>query len=235
MLDRGRPRDLSVGMVLFPNLTLLDMAGPYEVLTNLPGAKVYLIAASLEPLRTAKGLAILPDTTFEDAPPFDMLLIPGGPGQMQAMEDQRLLDFVRERGKTARYVTSVCTGSLVLGAAGLLQGYRATTHWAYLDLLKPLGAEPVAERVVIDGNRMTSAGVSAGIDFALMLAATLYGGEVAREIQLMIEYDPAPPFKAGSPKSADAALLQRATARLATVYQQRREQVERIAQNLEKV
>lgn len=220
---------LSIGLVLFPNLTLLDLAGPFEVLARLPGAKLHLLAPRLEPVRSDRGLVVMPDTRFEDAPGLDILFVPGGPGQVGVMEDATYLDFLRQKGEAAQYVTSVCTGSLVLGTAGLLRGYRATTHWRYLDLLALLGAQPVAERVVIDGNRITAAGVSAGIDLGLAIAAHLYGEEVAQTIQLMIEYDPQPLFSSGSPKSADPALTASVSASLDSLYERRRKQIERIA------
>jgi len=197
-----------IAMVLFPNLTQLDLTGPYEVLSRLPGAKVDLLHHKLEPVASDRGFVLTPTATFAGyALPADILFVPGGPGQLAAMEDAPLLDFVRRAGQAARYVTSVCTGSLVLGAAGLLLGKRATTHWAVLEQLALLGAEPVKERVVVDGNTVTGAGVSAGLDFALALAAELAGREAAERIQLMIEYDPAPPFRAGAPETAPAAVL----------------------------
>jgi cyclohexyl-isocyanide hydratase len=146
---------LSIGMVLFPNLTQLDFTGPYEVFARLPNTRVYLLAETLEPVRSDRGLAFLPDTTFEEAPTLDMLFVPGGPGINPKLEDAAFLHFLKTKGEQARYVTSVCTGALLLGAAGLLQGYRATTHWRSLEFLKTFGAEPVAERVVIDRNRIT--------------------------------------------------------------------------------
>lgn len=227
-MERQPPSPLSVGMILFPDLTLLDLVGPYDVFSRMPGVHVYLVASSLEPIRTDKGLTLTPDTSFENAPSFDILFVPGGPGQLLVMEDEHFLDFLREQGQTARLITSVCTGSLVLGAAGLLRGYRATTHWRYLDLLSLLGAQPVAERVVVDQNRITGAGVSAGIDLALIIASVLFGERVAQAIQLGIEYDPQPPFAGGSPRSADPVLLASISASLDDMYEKRRRQIERI-------
>lgn len=223
---------LTIGMVLYPNLTQLDLTGPYEVFARLPGARVLLIAASREPVRAEHGLRIVPDVTFAEAPELDILFVPGGPGQYAAMEDAALIGFLRERGARARYVTAVCTGALLLGAAGLLGGYRATTHWLSLDLLTPLGAIPVAERVVVDRNRITGGGVTAGIDFALTVAAALCGDEVARAIQLTIEYDPAPPFASGSPRTADAALVERVRAERQAFQNKRWQQVARLAADL---
>jgi cyclohexyl-isocyanide hydratase len=197
-----------IAMVLFPNLTQLDLTGPYEVLSRMPGARIDLLHHRLEPVRGDRGLVLTPTATFADyALPVDILFIPGGPGQLAAMDDDGLIHFVRRAGATAKYVTSVCTGSLVLAAAGLLVGKRATTHWAVLEQLALLGAIPVKERVVVDGNTVTGAGVSAGLDFALALVAELQGREAAERIQLMIEYDPAPPFHAGAPDKAPAAVL----------------------------
>ena len=189
-------------MVLFANLTQLDLTGPFEVLARMPGAKVDLVWHRMEPVATDRGLVLTPTATFDGYGTPDILFIPGGPGQLPAMEDADLLAFVRRAGAAAKYITSVCTGSLVLGAAGLLQGKRATTHWTVHEQLALLGAIPVKERVVVDGNVITGAGVTSGIDFGLTVAAELHGDEVARRIQLQIEYDPAPPFQAGSPDKA---------------------------------
>ena len=196
------PAPLSVGMVLFPGLTQLDLTGAYEVLARMPDTRVHLVASTLDPVRSEWGLTISPDTTFRDAPALDVLCVPGGWGVNGRLDDEELLDFLRARGEHARYVTSVCSGSLLLGAAGLLRGYRATTHWLSLDLLPLLGAEAVKQRVVRDRNRVTGAGVTAGIDFALALAAELFGPAAAQRIQLAIEYAPAPPFDSGSPDTA---------------------------------
>jgi cyclohexyl-isocyanide hydratase len=199
--------ELSVGIVLFPNVTQLDVTGPYEVFARMP-ATVYLVAATLEPIRSEHGLTIVPGVTFDTVPPLDVICVPGGIGVNRAMEDQGLLAFLQRQASRARYITSVCTGALVLGAAGLLQGYRATTHWLSLELLPLFGAHPVDQRVVIDRNRITSGGVAAGIDFGLVIASKLCGAAVAQEIQLMIEYHPVPPHPAGSRISAPAAAVQ---------------------------
>ena len=196
------PAPLSIGMVLFPGLTQLDLTGAYEVLARMPDTRVHLVASTLQPVRSEWGLTILPDTTFADAPPLDMLCVPGGWGVNNHFDDDELLDFLRSRAQHARYITSVCSGALLLGAAGLLRGYRATTHWMSLDLLPLLGAEPVRDRVVRDGNRITGGGVTAGIDFGLAVAAELFGPATAQRIQLAIEYAPAPPFESGAPDSA---------------------------------
>jgi len=193
---------LSIGMVLFPGLTQLDLTGAYEVLARMPDTRVRLVASTLHPVRSEWGLTILPDTTFADAPPLDMLCVPGGWAVDKHLDDDELLGFLRSRSEHARYITSVCSGALLLGAAGLLRGYRATTHWLSLDLLSLLGAEPVRQRVVRDGNRITGGGVTAGIDFGLAVAAELFGPTTAQRIQLAIEYAPAPPFDSGSPDAA---------------------------------
>lgn len=220
---------MSVGMVLFPNLTQLDLTGPYEVLAKTPNVEVFLVAKTLEPVHSEHGLAILPTLTFAMAPTLDILFVPGGTGISQAMQDDETLTFLRKHGAQASYITAVCTGSLLLAAAGLLQGYRATTHWLSLDLLSIFGVEAVAERVVVDRNRITGGGVTAGIDFGLVLAAELSNEAVAQEIQLMLEYDPQPPFQSGSPKTADPALVERVRRKRQDRQQRRRQLMEQIA------
>ena len=223
---------LSVGLVLFDGATQLDLTGPYEVFARMPNAKVWLIASSLAPVRTEWGMTIVPDATYEDAPALDLLCVPGGWSVNARLEDERLLAFLRSRGEQARYVTSVCSGALLLGAAGLLRGYRATTHWLSLELLRSFGAEPVSERVVRDRNRITGAGVTAGIDFALVVAAELYGKEVAESIQLAIEYDPDPPCESGSPRTAPGDVVERVRQASTGSLTKRREIVERIARRM---
>ncbi|MEH2466161.1 DJ-1/PfpI family protein [Nostoc sp.] len=224
---------LSIGIVLFPNVTQLDFTGPYEVFAKLPNAQLYLLAQTLEPIQSDRGLTFLPDTTFAQAPALDVLFVPGGPGIDAKMEDPKFLDFLKTQAKQARYITSVCTGSLLLAAAGLLQGYRATTHWRSLDLLEMLGVETVSERVVIDRNRITGGGVTAGIDFGLALAAELFGEAIAQAIQLGIEYNPQPPFNSGSPQTAPAAVLAQVTAASQNVQQIRRQIVQRVVTQLQ--
>lgn len=223
---------LQIGMVLFPDLTQLDLTGPYEVFSRLPNASVLLLAATLEPVRSEGGLRITPDAVFAQALALDVLCVPGGIGVNRAMEDAPLLAFVRHQAEQARYVAAVCTGALVLGAAGLLQGYRATTHWLSLDLLPVFGAQPVAARVVVDRNRITGGGVTAGIDFGLTVAAALCGDEVAQEIQLILEYDPQPPFRSGSPTTAAAALVERVRDGRQATQQERRIIAQRAAARL---
>ncbi len=195
------------GMLVFPNLTQLDLTGPYEVLARLPGSETLLLWKNLQSVRSEHGLAILPMATLADCPPLDLVLVPGGPGVNPLLEDQEVLAFVRRAAAAARYVVGVCTGSLVLGAAGLLRGRRAATHWMSRELLRPFGAEPVTERVVRDGDLYTGGGVTAGIDVALSVAAEIAGRATAEAIQLGIEYAPAPPFASGSPETANPAVL----------------------------
>ena len=212
------------GMLLFPNLTQLDLTGPYEVLARLPGAETLLLWKTLDPVRSEHGLTILPMATLASCPPLDLVLVPGGAGINPLLEDVEVLGFLRRVAAEARYVVGVCTGSLVLGAAGLLRGRRAATHWMSRDLLRPFGAEPVAERVVVDGKLFTGGGVT-GIDVALTVVAEIAGRAVAEAIQLGIEYDPAPPFASGSPERADPAVLR---AVLARAEPRRRDRAERI-------
>lgn len=201
---------LRIAMVAFPGLTLLDLVGPHAVFAML--AEMHVVASTLEPVVGDVGLAILPTTTFSECPrELDVLMVPGGRGTLEAMEDEELLSFLRACAPTTRYITSVCSGSLVLAAAGLLAGYRSTSHWAVHDVLQQFtGVEPVKERVVIDGNRVSGGGVTAGIDFGLTLLNELRGEEVAKLNQLLMEYDPKPPFDAGSPAAAGPGLTQTA-------------------------
>jgi cyclohexyl-isocyanide hydratase len=219
---------LSIGIVLFPDVTQLDVTGPYEILARMPGTKVHLVAATLAAVRSEHGLTILPDVTFDTAPALDVVCVPGGIGVDIAMEDAPLLRFLQNQARHARYVTSVCTGALVLGAAGLLQGYRATTHWLSLDLLSLFGADPVSERIVTDRNRITGAGVTAGIEFGLAIASALFDAAVAQEIQLMTEYDPAPPYRSGSPSGAPADLVERVIRGRQRIQSDRRAIAERV-------
>ena len=218
-----------IGFLLFPGLTQLDLTGPYEVLARLPGAELHLIWKTLEPVRSEHGLTILPTVTLTSCPPLDLVCVPGGGGVSALLDDVEVLAFLRRAAAEARYVTSVCTGSLLLGAAGLLRGRRATSHWLSRDLLRAFGAQPTAERVVVDGNVITGAGVTAGVDFALRVVAELAGREVAEVIQLGVEYDPAPPFEAGSPDRAPAAVREAVLARTAERQRDRAERVARAA------
>jgi cyclohexyl-isocyanide hydratase len=196
-----------IGLLLFPNLTQLDLAGPYEVFARMPGSEVHLVAETAAPVRSEFGLTLTPTATYDTCPPLDLVCVPGGLGVNALLTDAATLDFLRRAAAEARYVTSVCTGALLLGAAGLLRGRRAATHWTAREFLRAFGAEPVAERVVVDGNVITGGGVTAGIDFALRVVAEIAGREVAEAIQLGIEYDPQPPFDCGSVEKADPAVV----------------------------
>ncbi|OMG73402.1 DJ-1/PfpI family protein [Burkholderia ubonensis] len=217
---------LHIGFLVFPGVQQLDLTGPHDVLASLPDAAAHLVWKTREPVASSSGLALTPGHTFADCPPLDVICIPGGTGINALLSDRETIDFVRERSATARYVTSVCTGALLLGAAGLLRGRRATTHWAFHALLEPLGAVPVRERVVRDGNLITGGGVTAGIDFALTIAAELAGDEEAQAIQLELEYAPAPPFDAGSPDTAPAGVVTLVRERSAATLARRRQAIE---------
>lgn len=223
---------IQIGLLLFPGLTQLDLTGPYEVFTKIPNADVHLLWKTLDPVTAGGGMRLLPTTTFAGSPQLDLVCVPGGAGMNALLNDEETLDFVRRQASGARYVTSVCTGSLVLGAAGLLKGRRATTHWMSLPMLADFGCEPVAERVVVDGNVITGGGVTAGIDFALTVAGEWFGAETARRIQLGIEYDPHPPYDAGDPERADASLVAAVREAAATRQGEREDAVRRAAARL---
>jgi cyclohexyl-isocyanide hydratase len=223
---------MRIAFLLFPNVTQLDLTGPAQFLSRLPNARVDLVWDSLDPVPTDAGFAILPTATFADVPQADLLCVPGGIGVSTVIDHAPALDWVRRIGADAQWVTSVCTGSLILGAAGLLQGYRATTHWAWHDLLALFGAEPVQARHVIDRNRATGGGVTAGIDFALALMAEIAGEDYARAVQLALEYDPAPPFDGGSPAKAGPALVDVYTARANRLAPSRRAELIQSAKRL---
>lgn len=226
---------LVVGMILFPDLTQLDLTGPYEVFTRMPATTVHLLSETLKPVRTERGLTITPDATWATSPELDVIFVPGGAGVNAMLEHEPLLSFLSQQSASAAYLTAVCTGTLVLGAAGLLRGYRAATHWLSMDLLSFFGAEPVYERVVFDRNRITGGGITAGIDFGLHVAAMLRGARTAQEIQLMMEYDPQPPFHSGSPAMADPALVQQVSASRQHMQASRRTIARRIAQRINTV
>ena len=220
---------MRIAMVLFDGFTQLDLTGPYEVLARMDDAEIALVAKSLAPVTSDTKLQIVPTHTFAGAPPCEVMFVPGDPGVNEAMLDDDLLAFVR---RPATYVTSVCTGSLVLGAAGLLESRAATTHWNSVEFLPQLRARHVDERIVVDGNRITGAGVSSGIDFALALVAELRGDDAARAIQLAIEYDPRPPFDAGSPKKAPAEIVEGVRRAAAPMIERRRKAVNEAANRL---
>lgn len=224
---------MRIGLALFPGLCQLDMTGPHEVLVRLPGARVEVVAREVQPLKTDRGLTIAPDVTLDAAPQYDVFVMPGGPGQQELMADDEWLEFLRGQAKDAQVMMGVCTGSLVLGAAGLLRGYEATTHWSCHDLLALLGARPVDKRVVIDRDRVTAAGVTSGIDGALALAELLFGRETAERIQLGMEYQPEPPTRAGTPHTAPPALLNQMRSEGSAFYQARKEACEAAAQRFD--
>jgi cyclohexyl-isocyanide hydratase len=223
---------MHAGMVLFPGLTQLDVTGPFEVLARVPGLSVHLIAASLEPVRSDTGLRILPTATFESAAQLDILCVPGGPGVNEAMLDEELLAFVRRQAAGVRYLTSVCSGALILGAAGLLEGRRATTHWASAKFLPEFGATYEDVRVCRDDNLITGGGVTAGLDFGLVLAGILAGDEVAQKIQLALQYSPEPPFDSGTPGAAAATVRARYDESAAPMLARRAEAVRAAAVSL---
>jgi len=210
--------------VVFPRLTQLDLTGPYEVFSRVPDSDVALVAETMQPVRSEFGLPITPTATFDKARQCDVLFVPGGPGVNDAMLDDRLLDFVRRQAQHARYVTSVCTGALILGAAGLLDGYRAATHWSAMEFLPLFGATAVEERVVIDRNRITAGGVTAGIDYALFLVAQMQGPELARSIEIAIEYR--------NPRDADPSIVENLRRARSEAQERRRIAVEHAAGKL---
>jgi cyclohexyl-isocyanide hydratase len=223
---------MRIAFLLFPDVTQLDLTGPAQVLSRLSDATIELVAKTRDPVRTDSGFALLPTATFADVPAAEILCVPGGFGTVAAMEDEETIGWVRRIAADADWVTSVCTGSLVLGAAGLLTGYRAACHWASRHQLAWFGAIPVAERVVFDRNRVTGGGVTAGIDFGLSLAAAIRGEDYARFIQLSLEYDPAPPFTSGSPDTASPETLAAYRSLVAKHAPDREAKVKAIAERL---
>jgi cyclohexyl-isocyanide hydratase len=226
------PTPLQIGLVIFPKVTQLDLTGPLQVFSSVPGAKVHLIWKRIEPVSSDSVLTLTPTTTFADCPQLDVICVPGGAGSDDMVNDDEMLDFLRTQAREAKYVTSVCTGSLVLGAAGLLRGYRATTHWSAMEFLEAFGATPVKTRVCTDRNRVTGGGVTAGIDFALTLVSMLVDRRMAEAIQLRLEYDPAPPFNAGTPDVAPPEVLAVMKQRIASTQPRRSEAVHRAAARL---
>jgi len=207
-------KPFQIGLLLYPNLTQLDLTGPAQVFSRAPGARVHYVWKSLDPVPSDAGLSLVPTTTFEACPALDLICVPGGAGQVALMSDPETLGFLRRQAETAKYVTSVCTGSLVLGAAGLIDGYRSACHWMWREYLPAFGAIPVDARVVKDRNRISGGGVTAGIDFALTVVGEIWGEDVAKTIQLYLEYDPAPPFDAGSPEKAGPVITANARKQL---------------------
>ncbi|MEC5147126.1 DJ-1/PfpI family protein [Chitinophaga sp. 212800010-3] len=203
-------RKLKVGMLLFPELTILDFTGPYEVFVKAPCFDVLTVGATISPISAEGGLQLQPQLSIDDCPQLDVIFVPGGKGINHLLTDQAILQFLRNQAARAQYITSVCAGALVLAAAGLLDGYKATTHWRSLELLRMFGVDTIDDRVVKDRNRITGGGVTAGIDFGLTLTAIVGGEEMAKVVQLQLEYNPAPPFREGSPRTASLPVLQKA-------------------------
>lgn len=225
-------RPLRIGSLLFDGLDQIDLTGPFEVFAQLSNSTYQLYGTSLEPVRDGHGLTLRADATLDQAPQLDLLHVPGGAGQEALMDDEAVLNWIRHQAAGARCVFSVCTGALVLGAAGLLVGRRATTHWASLHLLPYFGATPVPDRVVFDGDFVFSGGVTAGIDGALSVAAQLRGEREAMAIQLLMQYAPEPPFSAGTPATAPADVLDAATAKVAPLTARREVTAKRISAQL---
>src|SRR5215472_1565901 len=211
-------KPLEIGMLLYPRLTLLDLIGPHTVFSWF--ANIHLVWKTTDLVRTDTGIGVKPNATFATCPrELDILFVPGGFGQQNLMADTEVVTFLADRGSRAKYVTSVCSGSLLLGAAGLMKGYQATSHWAVREMLTGFGAEPVDARVVVDRNRISGGGVTAGIDFGLTVLAKLRGEDAAKLTQLALEYDPEPPFNAGSPKTAGPAIVEQTRNFMATAMQ----------------
>jgi cyclohexyl-isocyanide hydratase len=223
---------LQIGLLAFPKVTQLDLTGPVQVFSSVPGAKLHLIWKRIEPVQSDSVLTLTPTMTFADCPQLDVICVPGGVGSDDLLNDEEVLAFLRKQAEGARFVTSVCTGSLVLGAAGLLRGYRAATHWTAMDSLAAFGAIPTAKRVVIDRNRVTGGGVTAGIDFALTLVSKLVDEKTAQVIQLRLEYNPAPPFNSGSPDTAPKEIVALINERIVPHKARRAEVVARAAAKL---
>lgn len=223
---------LQIGLLVFPKVTQLDLTGPLQVFSSVPGAQIHLIWKRIEPVTSDSVMVLTPTVTFADCPQLDVICVPGGAGSDDLLNDEEVLAFLRTQAEAAKFVTSVCTGSLVLGAAGLLKGYRAATHWTAMDALPAFGATPTRTRVCVDRNRITGGGVTAGIDFALTLVAMLVDRPTAEAIQLRLEYNPAPPFASGSPDTAPPEIVARLKERIAPNQLRRAEAVARAAGRL---
>ncbi|MGH6881327.1 DJ-1/PfpI family protein [Hypericibacter sp.] len=223
---------LQIGSLLFDGLDQIDLTGPFEVLSRFPNSTYRIYARTLAPVRDLKGLRLYPDAMLTDAPQLDLLHIPGGWGQEALMEDEETLAWIRAQAAGARCLFSVCTGALICGAAGLLKGRKATTHWASMHLLPYFGATPVNQRVVMDGNMVFAAGVTAGIDGALRVAAELRGDAAAKSIQLYMQYAPEPPFNSGTPETAPSDILREARLSLKATTDRREQTARRVAQRL---
>jgi cyclohexyl-isocyanide hydratase len=224
---------LHIGGLLFNDMDQADFTGPFEVLSRLPDSRFHIIGKGAHAVRDAKGLVLTPETTFELAPSLDVLLVPGGAGVNAVMQDPTFIEFIKVQARNAKYVMSVCTGALVCGAAGLLHGRNATTHWASHHLLAYFGATAVNARVVVDGNLVTTAGVTAGYDGALRLASLLCGERVARKLQLYLEYAPEPPFDSGTPERASGDIVEETRASFALLLEERSAIIKRITSGLD--
>jgi cyclohexyl-isocyanide hydratase len=227
-----RRKPLDIGILIYPRMDQIDFTGPFAVLSRLPDSKIHVIAHERGPLRDHKGLILTAEKTFAEMPRLDVLQIPGGPGQEALMDDERVLSLIRQQHASGGVIFSVCTGALICGAAGILRGRRATTHWAAFDLLRYFGATPIDSRVVVDGNVVSAAGVTAGIDGALRLASLVRSKQVAQEIQLDIQYSPEPPFDAGDPKRASRDVFAAVNARYRPLTDARQLTARRVAARL---
>ena len=223
---------LQIGIVLFPWVTQLDFTGPLQVFSSVPGAQVHLIWKRIEPVKSDSVMMLTPTISFADCPQLDVICVPGGFGTDEMINDEEMLAFLQKQAEGAKFITSVCSGSLVLGAAGLLRGYRATTHWTAMEFLSAFGATPTKTRVCVDRNRVTGGGVTAGIDFALTLVSMLVDQRTAEAIQLRLEYNPAPPFNSGSPDTAPPDILASMKERIAPAQIRRCEKISRAAARL---
>jgi cyclohexyl-isocyanide hydratase len=226
-------KNLEIGVLVFPGLTHLDVSGPCEVLARLPNARVHLLWKDTQTFLSDVGLPVTPSLAFDECPELDILCVGGGPGMTSILNDEEVISFVASKGESARYVTSVCAGALILGAAGLLSGYKSACHWLMLDLLVPFGAVPTPERVVIDRNRISGGGVTAGIDFAIAVAAEVCGDNIAKSIQLFLEYQPKPPFDL-TIETAPSELLDPIRNEARPWLERRRQAVEQAADTLRK-
>lgn len=222
-------KQLTIGALIFPRMDQIDLTGPFEVLSRIPNSSIHVIAKTMSPVRDIQGLILTPEMTIAEAPDLDVLLVPGGYGQQDLMNDEEVLSFIRNHFATGRLVFSVCTGALLCGGAGILRGRQATTHWSARNLLPYYGATPVGSRVVVDGNLVTAAGVTAGLDAALVVASLLRGDAIAQEIQLSIQYAPNPVFHSGEPETAPAEVLRAFEESYSTISASREAEARRFA------
>jgi cyclohexyl-isocyanide hydratase len=223
---------LAIGAITFPNMDQCDLTGPFEVLSRLPDSIFHVVGKRKEPIRDCRGLILTPEADLAECPKLDLLVVPGGYGQESLMDDEEVLSFIRVQSRSAKYVFSVCTGALLCGAAGLLRGVKATTHWSAFHLLRYFGAIPTDARVVVDGTMVSSAGVTAGFDGALVIASLLRGERIAQRIQLAIQYAPEPPFNSGSPKDAPPDVLEAARLSVTEITEARLTTAKRISAKL---